>query len=394
MVTQLSEVAQYVKDEIAKAIEEHDRTQTEKLDRIEASFKELVKDEHEKARLSVNKELKDLSEKQEKAELNIQTLIDQVRQVQAEMEAMQDDLIAPQAGSHEAPQAAPEVHLLSPTPMAEADAQQRVAAPEEHNVPWPTPTEARARQIAEGRNLGMSLDGAADRMDPELKKNVWDRKGFDKRLSKFSNEKGSQEFKDWSYELRRVTVSDPNFHSFLRWLEEEKLEGTQGAVTEQVLENLGAKTGWKVGWLNSQLYGILAEASSGRAKNSVMAQEHQERINGATLYRAFAHEHLDGFQKATVSLGVKITKPAMASMDEFEDRLRTYDQDLERYERLSEQKVGELAFVHLQDMIPQEVRARFDNESTTSPSLCTSGNSSAVSSRTTKQVPRRRRSRH
>ena len=52
----------------------------------------------------------------------------------------------------------------------------------------------------------------------------------------------------------------------------------------------------------------------------------------------------------------------MASMDEFEDRLRTYDQDLERYERLSEQKVGELAFVHLQDMIPQEVRARFDNE--------------------------------
>ena len=100
-----------------------------------------------------------------------------------------------------------------------------------------------ARQIAEGRNLGASLDGAADRMDPELKKNVWDRKGFDKRLSKFSNEKGSQEFKDWSYELRRVTVSDPNFHSFLRWLEEEKLEGTQGAVTEQVLENLGAKTG-------------------------------------------------------------------------------------------------------------------------------------------------------
>ena len=52
----------------------------------------------------------------------------------------------------------------------------------------------------------------------------------------------------------------------------------------------------------------------------------------------------------------------MASMDEFEDRLRTYDQDLETYERLSEQKVGELAFVHLQDMIPQEVRARFHNE--------------------------------
>ena len=80
------------------------------------------------------------------------------------------------------------------------------------------------------------------------------------------------------------------------------------------------------------------------------------------MYRAFAHEHLDGSQKATVSLGVEITKPAMVSIDEFEDRLRTYDQDIERYERLSEQKAGELAFVHLQDMIPQEVRAIFDNE--------------------------------
>ena len=68
MVTQMSEVPQHVKDEIAKAIEEYDRTQIEKLETIEVSFKELVKDKHENARLSINKELKDLSEKREKAE--------------------------------------------------------------------------------------------------------------------------------------------------------------------------------------------------------------------------------------------------------------------------------------------------------------------------------------
>ena len=93
-----------------------------------------------------------------------------------------------------------------------------------------------------------------------------------------------------------------------------------------------------------------------------MGLEHEKETNGAKIYLSLAHEHLDGSQKVTVSLGVRITKPTMASMDDFEESLRLYDQDRERCERLSGQSVGELAFVHLQDMISQEVRGKFENE--------------------------------
>ena len=37
--------------------------------------------------------------------------------------------------------------------------------------------------------------------DPELRKDVRDRKNFDRRLSKYSNEHGEKEFKDWVFEL-------------------------------------------------------------------------------------------------------------------------------------------------------------------------------------------------
>ena len=49
-----------------------------------------------------------------------------------------------------------------------------------------------------------------EREDFEMKKNVADRMGFDRKVSKFSNEKGAQEFKDWAFEIRRVTKNDPN----------------------------------------------------------------------------------------------------------------------------------------------------------------------------------------
>ena len=45
-----------------------------------------------------------------------------------------------------------------------------------------------------------------------MRKHVRERKGFDKRISKLTNDKGAQELKDWAYELRWVTVKDENLH--------------------------------------------------------------------------------------------------------------------------------------------------------------------------------------
>ena len=234
------------------------------------------------------------------------------------------------------------------TPVREVPVYPMSPDPMQSKGVWPSPEEAAAAAIVAA--------------DPELKKHVWERKGFDKRLSKFSNELGEKEFKDWAYELRRVTGSDLHFHSYLRWLEEAKLEDTKGKVTLEVLKNQAVLTGWNVVRLNAELYGILAEATKGRAKGAVMAREQDTHVNGSELYREWAVEHLDGSKKATVALGVKITDPAMASLEELEDRLRAWDLDKERYERLAEQKVGELAFIHLQKMMPAEVKAKWDNE--------------------------------
>ena len=67
---------------------------------------------------------------------------------------------------------------------------------------------------------------------------------------------------------------------------------------------------------------------------------------------------MDGSQAATVALGQRITEPAMATMDTFEDRLRAYDQYKDRYERLANQTVAELAYIHLPKMIPLEARPK------------------------------------
>ena len=260
----------------------------------------------------------------------------------ASLEAQRKALMAKARAADAVPEpavaASPKIFEMSPDKSGPA------------NVPWPSPEEASKE--------------AARAADPELKKNVWERKGFDKRLSKYSNEKGDSEFKDWAYELRRITASDPHFHEFLKWIEEDPLEETHSEMTKECLDKIGKDKGWNTKWLNEQLYGILAEATGlgSRAKGTVMAVEVEKDVNGAKVYRAFAIEHLDGSQQATVALGRKITKPPVAPMDEFEDRLRLYDQDRERCERLTKQLVGEPAFVHVQDMIPQEARARFELE--------------------------------
>ena len=116
-------------------------------------------------------------------------------------------------------------------------------------------------------------------------------------MSKFSNGKGPQEFTGWCYDLRRVVADDVNFHVFLKWLEEDTFETSDYKVTAEVLAKKSGTKRWNAGWLNSQLYGILAEATCGRAKNSVIAREHEKDINGADLYHGFAYQRLEFSQK-------------------------------------------------------------------------------------------------
>ena len=66
---------------------------------------------------------------------------------------------------------------LAPTPEpVGTKAGAETSAPSQ--VPWPTPTEAAARE--------------AIASDPEMKKHIWERKGFSGRVVKFSNEKGDK----------------------------------------------------------------------------------------------------------------------------------------------------------------------------------------------------------
>ena len=67
-------------------------------------------------------------------------------------------------------------------------------------------------------------------------------------------------------------------------------------------------------------------------------------------------------QHATVALGQRITKPPRALLEEFQQRLIEYDRDKEKYERLSQTKMGELAYIHLQDMIPEESVEKWEKD--------------------------------
>ena len=91
-------------------------------------------------------------------------------------------------------------------------------------------------------------------------------------------------------------------------------------VSVDSLQKLKNDKGWEVAKMNEQLYGIMAEASDGRAKGSIMGREHETDTNGAVLYREFALQHLDGMQHATVALGQRLTKPPRASLEEFEQK--------------------------------------------------------------------------
>ena len=58
-------------------------------------------------------------------------------------------------------------------------------------------------------------------------------------------------------------------------------------------------------------------------------------------------------RRRPAALGEIIVNPPQSSIDQLEERLLEWDNDLERYERLAETKVGPLAFVHLQKLMPE-----------------------------------------
>ena len=83
-------------------------------------------------------------------------------------------------------------------------------------------------------------------------------------------------------------------------------------------------------------------------------------MNWEQLYKEFSKEHLDGSQLAIVSLGERITDPPQATLSGFEDALRDWDSNKERYERIAKTTVNELAFICLQKMILEEAKPRVE----------------------------------
>ena len=70
---------------------------------------------------------------------------------------------------------------------------------------------------------------------------------------------------------------------------------------------------------------------------------------------------MDGSQAATAALGERICNPPQAALDT-SDKILEWDNDLERYERLAETKVGPLAYVHMQKLMPEEAKPKWELE--------------------------------
>ena len=116
-------------------------------------------------------------------------------------------------------------------------------------------------------------------------------------------------------------------------------------------------------WLSEQLYQILSETATGKLSDTVMALEKDTDFNGAKIFRDLARDHLDCSRQGMVALGLRVVKPARATMEEFEARLRAWDEDVERYKRISGTPVNEdLKPVYLQDMMPEALKSSYEVE--------------------------------
>ena len=66
-----------------------------------------------------------------------------------------------------------------------------------------------------------------------------------------------------------------------------------------------------------------------------MALEKEPEIHGAKLLRDLSRDYLDGSKEGLVALGQRVVKPARSSMDALEDRLRAWEDDVKRLDRMS-----------------------------------------------------------
>ena len=116
-------------------------------------------------------------------------------------------------------------------------------------------------------------------------------------------------------------------------------------------------------WLNEQVYRILSETSVGKLSEIVMGKEKDVNTNGARIFRDLTRDVLDSSREGMVALALRVVKPAKATMDHFEERLRSWEEDVERYGRFSDNEVNDdLKPVDLQDLMPEALKPRFDLE--------------------------------
>lgn len=58
-------------------------------------------------------------------------------------------------------------------------------------------------------------------------------------------------------------------------------------------------------------------------------------LNGIKIFRDLCRDYLDASKEGKVALGQRIVKPSRAEMDTFEDRLRAWEEDVERLDRIT-----------------------------------------------------------
>ena len=197
--------------------------------------------------------------KDEKLQDMFKELERQVREAAEKLTSLEERL--PPGLKSEVPEASSAAGVEAPAPAQEAGGEKTGKDVPPATVPWPTPTEAAARE--------------AIAADPEMKKHIWERKGFSGRVAKFSNEKGDREFRTYAFELKKVGAKDVHVRDFLEWLENVEEE-----VDEMVLKKKGESDNWDVKHLNAELYGVLAETTCGRAISTVMGLEKKVGYHG------------------------------------------------------------------------------------------------------------------
>ena len=139
------------------------------------------------------------------------------------------------------------------------------------------------------------------------RQNLYDQKQLKDKLQRYTNKQvgdlGEREFKSYSFDLRTVSESLPQFAEFLAWLSVEPKEveveslRTKQKEMNKKLKALGSSDRWDVAWFNQQLYGLRRESCCGRAKQAVMTLEKKK---GRAALKSFRDS------RASISMAVAL----------------------------------------------------------------------------------------